>query len=134
MAAEQVESIATVLEEIGAEHIRLREAIDGMLTSLEGPDAKSEVEGALCFIVDQIFNRFREEETIMRAHGYPQLQAHKAEHAQLAEYATNLEREREATGHDRDLLLVSNRLLCNWLLTHFGTSDKHFESFLLNSS
>ncbi len=132
MAAEMGESKATALEALSAEHLRLREAIDGMLTTLEGPEAKSEAEGVLSFIADHIFTHFTEEEATMRAHAYPRTRAHKSEHAQLAEYVTNLERELQETGRDQDLLLVSNRLLCNWLLTHFGTSDKHFETFLRN--
>ena len=88
MGAVQADSKADALTAISAEHVRLRAAVDGMLTSLEGPNAKSEAENVLSFIVDHIFNHFSDEEATMRVHAYPQTRAHKSEHGQLAEYVS----------------------------------------------
>jgi hemerythrin len=113
---------------IDEDHRELRETIGSMLARLAGPEAEAEAKRVLDYLADHVTRHFRDEERVMRDSGYPDLEKHLAEHRKIAEYIANLRAELDG-GYDPDLLVVGNRLVCNWLITHLTTSDTHFDAF-----
>ncbi|MGE5582967.1 MAG: bacteriohemerythrin [Bacillota bacterium] len=75
-------------------------------------------------------SHFLEEESLLRAHNYPALEAHQAAHAnfitKVKEYTADLNSDGEALSDD---ILI---FLKDWLLNHIMLMDKSYSTFLNN--
>ena len=87
----------------------------------------------LAYLESFVLHHFVEEEEHMHAVDYPGMLRHRAEHGRLAEYVIGARHQVATRATDLEVLVVSNRLLCNWLLGHLNTSDREFAEFMQRS-
>ena len=122
--------LETGIASIDADHREILELIAAVIHNRRGPDSLSEAKRILRHLEDHVLKHFADEEREMAATHYPEMLAHLAEHGRLAEYIASLGKELKEEGGDIDLLVVSSRLLCNWLVTHITCVDRAFADFL----
>ena len=72
---------------------------------------------------------FAIEESLMRIHGYPDLQAHMAEHERFRQQLTEFQR------HilDADIVAKLHEFIDAWLIRHIDVSDRKYVPHLLSS-
>lgn len=78
-------------------------------------------------LVDYTHNHFIEEEVMFQRYGYPQTEAHTAEHGQFTAQAMDWLRRFE-DGHDVDMEALA--FLKNWLVHHILKEDRAYVPFL----
>jgi hemerythrin-like metal-binding protein len=71
---------------------------------------------------------FAREEKIMREHGYPGYEAHKAQHDAMMERVAGYGRDYEERGHDAIVDLAP--LVKDWLINHIYKVDQEYAAFL----
>lgn len=114
------------IPEIDAQH----QTLTGCIALIEEGVAKqgswSVVHLALVQLSDYARIHFAVEESLMRIHGYPELERHAREHLQFADQLRKLQ--------DRSLRVdVSGEMIGfiqEWLHDHIMTSDKHYAAYL----
>ncbi len=113
------ECMATGIASIDAEHRRMLGLAQGVLDALaRGADAAT-LRGCLSSLTEATREHFLSEEAGMLAHGYPQLELHAQEHAQLLRV---LARVGEGLD-DRGLAQVAH-FVRDWLLGHMRHADR----------
>ena len=116
---------------IDAEHRRLMDLTNHFLAAAEEEALMPQLAAILDELIEHARSHFQTEERLLDQCSYPQLMAHKAEHARLLTEARRL--------HDRfclpeastSLALEAAQYLQHWLLDHIVTSDKPFRPFLM---
>lgn len=119
---------AVGVSRIDAQHKELF-AIAGRLQAAMAAGEGREASG--CVLADLIsYTRmhFAAEEGLMRAHGYPEAAAHKAEHEALIR---RVEQFQEGCRAGRVALTIDIlRFLQDWLIHHIGSSDRRIGTWL----
>ena len=122
--------LATGFAAIDADH----QEIIGLANSLARDPAGHEAMGGtlaiLKYMEAHVAKHFFAEEELMARYGYPHMFEHMAEHGRIVEYVTNLCREVRNDNADVHTLSVSNRLLCNWMVSHITNHDLKLAEFL----
>jgi hemerythrin len=124
---------STGIAAMDVQHHKLFGLLNMLHDAMEG---QTEVEaGQLMFILNQLMNytlvHFRDEEELMRSHGFPGLEAHIQVHRRLvARLQTQIQ------AHERcelDAQALST-FLGEWIVGHVVAEDKQYGSFLATSS
>ncbi len=84
----------------------------------------------LDFLIEYTDFHFGTEEKNMAELGYPQLEYHKAQHAEFVTTLKNLEMDFEEEGATEALAEAINTFMFNWLVKHIKTVDVQFGKFL----
>jgi hemerythrin len=109
-------------------HKRLFEAANRLFSAVENGKTPDEVVDILEFLLGYASFHFGEEEAVLARYGYPQLEAHRADHRRLIEQAEGL-RER-VHGGEIEVGSELSRLVREWLVRHILDEDRRFASFL----
>lgn len=80
-------------------------------------------------LVDRASAHFQREEALMKAHAYPDMAAHLAEHQEILEQLGALHDAYRARP-SADLSMEIIALLCTWLEDHILESDKRYRPWL----
>ncbi len=118
-------ALSTGVTEIDVQH----QEIFCWLAELEGAATSDRMMfGGYVFVrlKGYIRDHFSAEEALMRAAGYPHLEAHLAEHAAFRTRVNELQR--KSAGHDVTLETVE--FLRHWLTTHIAETDMAFVPYL----
>ena len=70
-----------------------------------------------------------DEERLMRAHGYPDLEEHADEHREFLGYVAKLKNTSFSSEESLSMIVF----IQNWLHEHTRTSDKRFAAYVSNS-
>jgi len=117
------------LDSIDQQHKKLINLINQLTTAVDYSTGEEFEREALAELVDYTKTHFTFEEGLMEDNGYPDFEAHKAQHrlmmaeveAVLAEYEQD---------HDAAMRHACNYLQ-EWLINHINGTDKQYSSFLI---
>jgi hemerythrin len=123
-------ALSTGVSRIDADHHEIFELTRSLVSHPGGHETLGGGLALLKHLHVHVVRHFSEEEEQMQRSGYLHVLAHEAEHRRLFEYVTSLCKEVHDDRADPDLLSVSNRLLCNWLVRHIMTFDQDLASCL----
>jgi len=123
--------LATGVAALDSDHFDFINRINRVLEDQQGLRTLDGALGVLDYLENVVLHHFIEEEEQMLAVDYPGMLSHRAEHGRLTEYVISA-RHRIATP-DLELLIVSNRLLCSWLLEHLNTADRELAGHMQHS-
>ena len=120
-------SLALGIESIDTQHEELFRVINSLYDKIQrGTDVNALVEG-LDSLRSYVKYHFRTEESLMRDHGYPDLEAHRDEHTLFAgrieEFAQRPMGDIEATLEELQIFLMQ------WLVKHIQRTDRKFMLF-----
>lgn len=117
------------LDSIDRQHKKLINLINQLTTAVDYSTGEEFEREALAELVDYTRTHFTYEEGLMEDNGYPDFEAHRAQHrlmiaeveAVLAEYEKD---------HDTAMRHASDYLK-GWLINHINGTDKQYSSFLI---
>ena len=117
------------VEQVDREHRRLFEIAGRTYDSL-GIDAASGrdmIREAVAGLIDYTATHFANEEALMAAAGYPELEVHRGLHEHLLLRVRDMEMRVEID--DPTVAVDLTRFLYRWLVEHIETSDRKFGEF-----
>lgn len=115
---------------IDEQHKGLFDQVERLLAACrqgKGGEAAAEV---IRFLGDYVVSHFQAEERLMAGHGYPELAGHRALHQQFVTAFGELKAGFEARGAGVDLVVLTNRIVVEWLNEHIRQVDKKLGAFL----
>jgi len=117
------------IDAIDRQHRRLFEIAGRVYENLSGGDeAHAAVASTAAELLDYTATHFADEEAMMQSAGYPGLEAHRREHAELLSKVHDMEM--RAGFGERSLPADMSRFLLAWLVGHIRTSDRKFGEHL----
>ncbi|MCB2099288.1 MAG: hemerythrin family protein [Rhodobacterales bacterium] len=119
----------TGIKDIDYEHRTLIEAINALITDLQGDVSRAQADAFLGEIHALIEGHFALEEQIMRQHGYTDYAPHKADHDHLLEEIRDI---MDGVALDAGTALdeaLADRL-GHWFGNHFRTQDKNLHTLV----
>lgn len=119
------EDLAIGVDQIDSQHKELLARFDLLLNSCKEGKGREEVLHLLSFLDEYVISHFGDEEVLQKKSGFPDYEAHHAEHVGfIARIAELKERMRTDGSVQIDHVLDTNKLLLDWLLRHISVRDK----------
>jgi hemerythrin-like metal-binding protein len=117
------------IDSIDRQHRRLVNLINQLHTAVTYSTGEEFEREALDELVDYTKTHFSYEEDLMKQNGYPDFDAHKAQHVEMIRKVDEVLAEYEK---DQDTAM-NNALnyLSDWLINHINGTDKQYSSFLV---
>jgi len=112
---------------LDAQHQKLIALVNRLHDAMRAGKGASVVEGVLGELASYTRTHFTNEEILMKAHGYPGLEAHAAEHRQLVADVQKLQSDLSAGSL---LTMTVMDFLKGWLSRHILQSDKQYSPYL----
>jgi hemerythrin len=123
-------NLETGVPEIDGQHRELFARIDRLLAASRERRSREEVGQTLTFLGDYVVHHFAAEERIMAQAEYPDVDAHRAEHAHFVQEFGILYREFKSEGPSTLFIIrVGNRVTA-WLREHIYRTDKRLAEYL----
>lgn len=116
--------------EIDGQHRELFGRIDKLLAASRERRSREEVGQTLTFLGDYVVHHFAAEERMMEAADYPELEAHRAEHARFVQEFGILYREFKAEGPSTLFIIRVGNRVTGWLREHIYRTDRTLVEYL----
>ena len=125
MAITWREELSIGVEQIDSQHKELLARFDMLLNACKLGKGKEELSHLLGFLDEYVVTHFRDEEVLQRQCGYPDYEAHRAEHAAFVARIKDLKNRMANDGEiSIEHILDTNKLLMDWLLRHISKRDR----------
>ena len=118
------------IESIDQQHKKLINLINMLQTSVDYSTGEEFERECLAAVVDYTKTHFVYEEGLMSKYGYPDFEAHKAQHQQMINKVDDLLAEYEE--HPESTMQEALDFLKQWLIRHINGTDKQYSEFLLS--
>jgi hemerythrin len=122
--------LAVGVPQIDDEHKELFDRVNRLLDAMALAKAREEVQPLLGFLADYVKVHFGGEQRLMQQYRYPAATEHLGQHAFFVAEFQGLAAEVQRAGPSALLTIKLNKLLCDWLRDHVGSTDKKFGEFL----
>jgi hemerythrin len=119
--------------EIDGQHRELFFRIDKLLAASRERRSREEVGQTLTFLGDYVVEHFAAEERKMELAGYPEIEAHRAEHARFVQEFGILYSEFKAEGPTTLFIIRVGNRVTGWLREHIYRTDRSLVEFLKRS-
>jgi hemerythrin len=118
------------ITEIDSQHQHLFALFNQLYDAMQQGRAADVIDEVLEEVIDYAGYHFAHEEALFLHFDYPDLQAHQAEHEDLAQQARMLAEKL----HDgqKDVSLATLKFMSDWLTDHILGSDMKYASFLID--
>lgn len=110
--------------EIDGQHRELFHRLDRLLAASREKRSREEVAQTLTFLGDYVVHHFAAEERMMVLADYPDLEAHRAEHARFVQEFGLLYREFKAEGPTVLFVIRVGNRVTGWLREHIYRTDR----------
>jgi len=130
MSFEWNDDLLTGVDDVDAQHKEIFVRINALLDALTRQKGKDEIGGFLNFLEEYIAYHFAAEEREMTGEKYPGLAAHEKEHEDFKKRICALKRDFNESGASTQLILMTVRSSCEWLIGHINKTDKAMVAFL----
>ncbi|HEY5522518.1 MAG TPA: bacteriohemerythrin [Desulfuromonadaceae bacterium] len=130
MGIEWRDSLAVGVEAIDNQHKELLIRFDRLLTACQAGQGIGELKKLQAFLGEYVITHFNDEEGLQRLHGYPDYEAHHAEHLYFIEQINKLKSETQEEGVSTHHVIETNSMLLKWLLNHISKVDTKLGAFL----
>lgn len=130
MPVEWTKDLAVGIEVIDDHHKEIFRRVAGLLDACRAGKGKQAVGEVLDFLEDYIVTHFAAEENLQLHYSYPGYKLHKAMHEGFINDVAKLKARFEAEGATLDLVLETDQVVVNWLVSHIKKADKELGDFL----
>ena len=118
------------IESIDRQHRKLVGMINNLQTAVDYSTGEEFERKALDDLVDYTRTHFKYEEGLMEQNGYPDFEAHRAEHERMI---ARVDEVLEAYRQDQDnAMKKAAAFLRAWLINHINGTDKQYSQFLID--
>lgn len=122
--------LAVGVAQIDEEHQELFARVNRLLDAMAQARAKDELQPLIGFLADYVTVHFGGEQRLMQQYRYPGAAEHLDQHAWFVTEFRALAAEVQKAGPTALLTIKLNKLLCDWLREHVGSTDRTFGEFL----
>jgi hemerythrin len=130
MSTEWREEMATGNEDIDKQHKELLRHFDDLLKAAMALRGSEEIGKLLWFLKGYVRRHFRDEEKLQLNYGFPDYQAHKAQHEFFFNEVQRLESIYAKQGASTVMIVAAIHALGDWLRNHFLHMDKVMIEFV----
>ena len=130
MAIEWTKDLAVGIAKIDEQHQELFRKIDQLLEACRQCKGKETVGETIRFLGDYVIEHFGNEERYMDRYNYPESAGHKEQHRQFINSFQELKKKFETDGPGTNIVILTNRIVVNWLNSHIRNVDKVLGVFL----
>ncbi|MGE5583903.1 MAG: bacteriohemerythrin [Bacillota bacterium] len=130
MAIEWTEDLAVGITEIDNQHHELFRRIDQLLNACNQGKGREMVGEIIEFLGEYVIEHFGTEESYMDRYNYPGSASHKEQHRQFINGFRELKQRFETDGPGTHIVIITNRVVVDWLNRHIRNVDKLLGSFL----
>ena len=116
--------------EIDGQHRELFNRIDRLLAASRERRSREEVGQTLTFLGDYVVHHFAAEERMMAVADYPEIEAHRAEHARFVQEFGLLYQEFKAEGPTTLFIIRVGNRVTGWLREHIYRTDRSLVEYL----
>jgi len=118
------------IESIDQQHKKLINLINMLQTTVDYSTGEEFERECLAAVVDYTKTHFVYEEGLMSKYGYPDFEAHKAQHQKMIDKVNDLLADYE--DHPESAMKEALDFLKQWLIRHINGTDKQYSEFLLS--
>ena len=123
--------LATGNDLIDGQHKELIDRVNKLVDSCTSGKEKNVAIQTLDFLMDYTVFHFDAEEKLQEEAGYPELSAHRAQHAQFKQAVEELKEMLEEEEGPTDAFVAAvNKNVSDWLVNHIKQSDKKVAAFV----
>jgi len=122
------ENYSVGVASLDEQHKRLVELINRLHQAMLDGQGRSVVHEILDALIDYTKVHFSTEEKLMESHGYPDLEAQRAQHTDLVRQVAEFQ-EKEKSGRLTLSMELISFLRDGWLVKHIVASDKRYGPF-----
>jgi hemerythrin len=130
MAFQWTEDLRTGVDDIDAQHMELILHINALLDACSHQKGKDDIGSFLGYLSEYVAFHFAAEEREMTRYHFPGLAAHEQEHEQFKKVVGDLKRKFARHGAGINIVLMTMRSSCDWLVNHIKKTDKEMAEFL----
>lgn len=116
--------------DIDGQHRELFSRIDKLLAASRERRSREEVGQTLTFLGDYVVEHFAAEERMMALADYPEVEAHRAEHARFVQEFGILYREFKTEGPSTLFIIRVGNRVTGWLREHIYRTDRSLVEYL----
>lgn len=124
------EDLALGIAQIDQQHRELFRRFDDILDACRQGHGRSRLVELHNFLAEYVESHFSDEEALMRAKGYPQLQEHLAQHGKFRIQMESLNAILAVQGPSIALLVETNQKVMTWLVDHIRKTDRALALYL----
>ncbi|TCL72428.1 hemerythrin [Hydrogenispora ethanolica] len=130
MKIEWTPDLAVGSPAIDDQHKELFHRVDQLLEACNQGKGRDTVGGLLKFLEEYVVTHFGTEEEYMTRFAYPKMAEHQAQHEQFVQSLAPLKEAFAKEGPGLNLVILTNRIIINWLNAHIRNVDKQLGAFL----
>ena len=130
MGFEWTDDLLTGVRDVDEQHKEIFVRINALLDALTRQKGKEEIGGFLDFLQEYVAYHFAAEEREMTGHKYPGLPGHEKEHEEFKKRICSLKRDFNEYGASTQLILMTVRSSCEWLIGHIKKTDRAMIEFM----
>jgi hemerythrin-like metal-binding protein len=120
-------ALSVNVKEIDEQHMRLIKMINAMVNAMQSGGGKNRLEETLSEMVHYAEEHFATEEKYFKKFGYPDAEAHVAEHQRFIDDVTTFQKEYNAGTQGLSIKILA--FLSDWLRNHILGTDKKYGPF-----
>lgn len=130
MAIEWTKDLAVGVTIIDDQHKELFRRINQLLEACTQSKGKQVIGEIIDFLGDYVVSHFGEEEKYMQEYAYPDYLKHKGYHTEFINSFKELKAQFEVDGPGTHIIVMTNRVVVNWLNSHIRNVDKLLGAYL----
>lgn len=130
MPIEWTEALSVGIDEIDNQHKELFKQIDRLLNACNQGKGAPAVAEIIKFLEEYVDVHFKTEVGLMDKYHYPDAPEHKAQHAEFIGTFLDLKKQFETDGPGVHIVILTNRVVVDWLNKHIRRIDKKLGEFL----
>lgn len=130
MAFQWTEDLRTGVDDIDAQHMELILHVNTLIDACNSQKGRDDIGRFLGYLSEYVAFHFAAEEREMTCYHYPGLAAHEQEHEHFKKVVGNLKGEFTEHGAGINVVLMTVRSACDWLVNHIKKVDMEMAKFL----
>lgn len=115
------------------QHIALFGAVSRLLDATSKMQGRQQIGSLLDFLGKYVVEHFADKEKVVAWVRYPEMVGHKEEHSNFLNDFALIQEQLKVEEASTQLVLVLQRRVCDWLISHIGRTDKKFGLLLQQS-
>lgn len=124
------DELVTGVDKIDEQHKELFKNVNFLFNACTSGKGKAEIDGIITSLINYAETHFITEENAMIATHYKDYHSHRSAHEQFKMVISGIKKDLLEKGATSDLVVKTNKLMVNWLISHLNDHDKKMAVYL----
>jgi len=130
MAMQWSSALSVGIEVIDDQHKEIFSKANNLMEACQQGKGKQATGEIIAFLDKYVADHFAGEEKLMQKHNYPEYNIHKSQHEKFEDGFKELKSRFESEGPGLQIVVLTNKIIVNWLVSHINSTDKKLGAFL----